>query len=86
MDVAVLNQALLKILYDFRVVNNSCEKERTILSWFVERVIMGWSQIDVKEEGFKGAVFDPVPADQENFSFIRFMVDNEYFLSCFISY
>jgi hypothetical protein len=32
MDVAVLNSALFKILYDFRAVKNSCERIRTIFS------------------------------------------------------
>ena len=32
MDLVVLNSALLKILYDFRVVKNSCERIRTIFS------------------------------------------------------
>ena len=32
MDVAVLNSALLKILYDFRAVKNSYERIRTIFS------------------------------------------------------
>ena len=32
MDVVVLNSALLKILYDFRVVKNFCERIRTIFS------------------------------------------------------
>ena len=32
MDVVVLTSALLKILYDFRVVKNSCERIRTIFS------------------------------------------------------
>ena len=32
MDVVVLNSALLKILYDFRAVENSCETIRTIFS------------------------------------------------------
>ena len=51
MDVVVLNSALLKILYDFRAVKNSCERIRTIFS------IGLWKEytlIDVREERFKG--------------------------------
>ena len=32
MNVVVLNSALLNIVYDFRVVKNSCERIRTIFS------------------------------------------------------
>ena len=52
MDVVVLNSALLKILYDFRAVKNSCERIRTIFSiglWKEYTCV----EIDVGEERFK---------------------------------
>ena len=54
MDVAVLSSALLKILYDFRVVKNSCERIRTIFSIGLWKEYTCGYKIDVREERFKG--------------------------------
>ena len=57
MDVVVLNSALLKILYDFRVVKNSCERIRTIFSVSLWKEYTCGHRLMLKRKGLKDQCF-----------------------------